>query len=263
MVKICNNVRGAGRLITLLGVIVWAALVYTACRRYRMDAMGQARWLQLACRRALRAVAVEVESRGEPAHGAVIVANHLSYLDILVIAALTPVVFVSKSEVRSWPLFGWFAEKAGTRFIDRNRRGDVARIGAELGPVMAAGLTVVLFLEGTTTDGRDVRPFKASLLEPAVRNGWAVVPAALDYSVPAGRSVEREVCWWGDMMLVPHLWNLTTLPWIRSRVAWGAAVKAEESADRKALAEHLCKRVRALRQPVRDGLLRQGIVPKL
>lgn len=242
-----NNVRGAGRLAALLAVIAWSAAAYALCRRNRRDAAAKARWLQGTCRRALRVLAVETESRGAPAHGAVIVANHLSYLDILVIAALTPVVFVAKKEVRSWPLFGWFAAKAGTRFIDRGKRGDVARIGEELRPVMAAGLTIVLFLEGTTTDGRDVLPFKASLLEPAVRNGWAVVPAGLVYEVPAGRSVESEVCWWGDMTLAPHLWNFTTLPWVRARVTWGAAFPVESGADRKALAADLRERVVALR----------------
>jgi 1-acyl-sn-glycerol-3-phosphate acyltransferase len=231
----------------LLAVIGWSAVLYAVDRGNRRDAAGQARWLQGACRRALRVLAVEVESRGEPAHGAVIVANHVSYLDVLVIAALTPVVFVAKKEVRSWPVFGWFAAKAGTRFIDRNRRGDVARIGEELGPVMAAGLTVVLFLEGTTTDGRAVLPFKASLLEPALRNGWSVVPAGLVYAVPAGRSVESEVCWWGDMTLVPHLWNFTTLPWVRARVAWGELMTLPEGGDRKELAEQLRYRVVALR----------------
>jgi lyso-ornithine lipid O-acyltransferase len=247
MTTLWNNVRGAGRLVALLSVIAWSAATYAVCRSKRKDAVSKAHWLQLTCRRALRVLAVRVESRGEPAHGAVIVANHLSYLDILVIASLTPVVFVSKKEVRSWPLFGWFAEKAGTRFIDRNRRGDVARIGEEIGPVMAAGLTIVLFLEGTTTDGRDVLPFKASLLEPAVRNGWAVVPAGLDYAVPEGRSVENEVCWWGDMTLAPHLWNFTTLPWIRARVAWGGAVAVTDGVDRKELAAELRERVVGLR----------------
>lgn len=247
MTTFWNNVRGAGRLAALLAVIVWSAATYAVFRKNRCDAGGKARWLQCTCRRALGVLAVETESRGEPAHGAVIVANHLSYLDILVIAALTPVVFVAKKEVRSWPLFGWFAAKAGTRFIDRNRRGDVARIGEELGPVMAAGLTIVLFLEGTTTDGRDVLPFKASLLEPAVCNGWAVVPAGLVYTVPAGRSVESEVCWWGDMTLAPHLWNFTTLPWVRARVEWGGVVQVTDGADRKSLAVELRDRVVALR----------------
>jgi lyso-ornithine lipid O-acyltransferase len=250
MTTLWNNVRGAGRLAALLAVIVCGAVTYAVCARHRRDAGSKARWLQRICRRALRVLAVDVESRGEPAHGAVIVANHLSYLDILVIASLTPVVFVAKREVRSWPLFGWFAAKAGTRFIDRNRRGDVARIGEEIGPVMAAGLTIVLFLEGTTTDGRGVLPFKASLLEPAVRNGWAVVPAGLDYTVPAGRSVGTEVCWWGDMTLPPHLWNFTTLPWVRARVAWGETLPVTADDDRKALAERLWTRVVALRAAV-------------
>jgi lyso-ornithine lipid O-acyltransferase len=247
MGKIWNNVRGAGRLVALLAVIGWSAVFYAVDRGNRRDAAGKARWLQGACRRALRVLAVETESHGEPAHGAVIVANHMSYLDILVIAALTPVVFVAKKEVRSWPVFGWFATKAGTRFIDRGRRGDVARIGEELGPVMAAGLTIVLFLEGTTTDGRDVLPFKASLLEPAVRNGWAVVPAGLSYAVPAGRSVENEVCWWGDMTLAPHLWNFTTLPLVRARVVWGDSVGVVAEEDRKVLAGRLRERVVLLR----------------
>lgn len=247
MTTLWNNVRGAGRLVALLAVIGWSAVLYAVDRGNRRDASGKARWLQGACRRVLRVLAVETESRGEPAHGAVIVANHMSYLDILVIAALTPVVFVAKKEVRSWPVFGWFAAKAGTRFIDRNRKGDVARIGEELGPVMAAGLTIVLFLEGTTTDGRGVLPFKASLLEPAVRNGWEVVPTGLSYAVPAGRSVESEVCWWGDMTLAPHLWNFTTLPSVQARVAWGERVVSIYEQDRKALAVRLRESVMKLR----------------
>lgn len=244
--KIWNNVRGAGRLAALLAVIATSALAYALRGRHRKDAKAKALWLQATCRRGLRTLAVKVESRGEPVHGAVIVANHLSYLDILVLASLTPVVFVSKREVRGWPLFGWFAEKAGTRFIDRSRRGDVARIGEELEPLIAAGLAVVLFLEGTTTDGCDVLPFKPSLLEPAVRHGWHVVPAALGYMVPAERSAELEVCWWGDMTLVPHLWNFTTLPWVRARVSWGMPVVAIGA--RKALAEALRASVVRLRE---------------
>lgn len=247
MAKLWNIVRGAGRLAALLAVIAWSATEYAVGGRQRRDVEGKARWLQGVCRRALRVLAVDVESRGEPTHGAVIVANHLSYLDILVIAALTPVVFVAKKEVRGWPIFGWFAEKAGTRFIDRSRRGDVARIGEELGPVMAAGLGIVLFLEGTTTDGRGVLPFKASLLEPAVREGWRVAPAGLSYVVPAGRSAELEVCWWGEMTLALHLWNFTTLPWVRARVAWGEVIATQPDDDRKALATRLHERVVALR----------------
>lgn len=232
----------------LLAVIAGSALDYGLRRRHRTDAKAKARWLQATCRRGLRALAVRMETQGVPAHGAVIVANHLSYLDILVLAAQTPLVFVSKREVRGWPLFGWFAEKAGTRFIDRNRRGDVARIGEELEPLIAEGLAVVLFLEGTTTDGSRVLPFKASLLEPAVRHAWNVVPVALDYEVPAECSAACEVCWWGDMTLAPHLWNFTTLPWVRACVAWGQPFPA--LGERKAFAETLRSDVMRLRRKI-------------
>ena len=245
MIKVLEVVRGAWRLCALLAVIVASMAAYVANRRNRCDAVGKALWLQNTCRRVLGALAVSIESRGIPARGAVIVSNHLSYMDILLMAAVTPVVLVSKKEVRHWPVFGWFAEKAGTRFIDRSKRGDVRRIADEIGPVMQAGLTVVLFLEGTTTDGSGVLPFKSSLLEPSVAHGWNIVPAAVHYEVPSGRSVAREVCWWGDMTLAPHLLNFTTLPWVRAKVAWGMAAPA--SGDRKLLAESLHGQVSALK----------------
>jgi len=235
----------------MLAVIMWSMAAYGVDRSNRRDAVDRALWLQRACRRVLRVLAVSVESRGEPAHGAVIVSNHLGYMDILILAATTPVVFVSKKEVRSWPLFGWFAEKAGTKFIDRNKRGDVRRIAEEIGPVMLADLTVVLFLEGTTTDGRGVLPFKPSLLEPAVVQGWKIVPAALSYIVPAGRSMEGEICWWGNMTLLPHLLNFTTLPWVRATVSWGRPVVA--SKDRKILAEELHGYVVELKNGLAQG----------
>ncbi len=146
-------------------------------------------------------------------------------------------VFVAKREVRGWPLFGWFAARAGTRFIDRGKAGDVVRVGTELSPLVAEGLSVLVFLEGTSSDGRQVLPFKPSLLEPAVRGGWPVAVAALDYAVPAGRSVETEVAWWGDMTLPPHLANLLTLPWIEAGVTWGQTRSA--GSDRKTLARVL------------------------
>lgn len=245
MTKLGSSVRGASRLLAVIGVLGWMVLVYVLDGRNRRDAGSKARWLQRACRRLLKIFGVSVASHGRPASGAVIVANNLGYLDILVVASVTPVVFVSKKEVRSWPVFGWFAEKAGTRFIDRNKRGDVARIAEEIGPVIAERLNIVIFLEGTSSDGRDVLPFKASLLEPAVRHGWPVVPAALRYAVPAGRSAEQEVCWWGGMTLGPHLLNLTTLPWVKADVAWGDAVTA--GGDRKVLAETLRGQVVALK----------------
>jgi lyso-ornithine lipid O-acyltransferase len=193
----------------------------------------------------LKALGIRVVAQGKPARGTVIVANHLSYLDIVVLSSLTPVIFVAKREVRGWPLFGWFAAKAGTRFIDREKRGDVTRVGGELAPIMEAGLSIVLFLEGTTSDGREVLPFRPSLLAPAVAAGWKLAPAGITYAVPAGHSAETEVCWWGDMTLPPHLGNVATLPWVEARVGWGEMVPA--AGDRKLLAVELRNEVARLK----------------
>jgi 1-acyl-sn-glycerol-3-phosphate acyltransferase len=208
------------------------------------DLAARARWLQWICGRVLRVLGVKINAVGEPMAGAIIVSNHISYLDILVLAALQPVVFVAKREVRSWPIVGWFAQRAGTRFIDRGRRGDVARVVAEFAPAVARGVSVVIFLEGTSTDGHAVRPFRSSLLAPAVEQQWPVVPAAISYVLPAGHDVATEVCWWGEMTLTPHLLHLFTLPRITAFVAWGTAETA--MADRKALSVKLHERVTRL-----------------
>jgi 1-acyl-sn-glycerol-3-phosphate acyltransferase len=244
--------RGAMRLAGLGVILAWSAIRYLALGARRRELAVKAEWLSLTCRHLLAGLGVRLVSDGGRARGAVIVANHVSYLDIMVISALTPVVFVAKREVRGWPVFGWFAAKAGTRFIDREKRGDVSRIGDELAPIMAAGASVVLFLEGTTSDGREVLPFRSSLLAPAVKEAWLLAPAGITYAVPEGRSVEQEVCWWGEMTLLPHLKNIATLSWIEARVGWGDARKA--GGDRKLLAEELRVEIVRLRARKACGL---------
>ncbi len=235
------RLRAAGRILAFAWVALSSALMLIRCRR---DLAARARWLQWTCGRVLRVLGVKISAVGEPSVGALVVANHVSYLDVLVLASLRPVVFVAKREVRGWPIFGWFARRAGTRFIDRERRGDVARVVAEFAPAVAGGVGIVIFLEGTSSDGRAVRPFRSSLLAPAVEQRWTVVPAAISYALPAGHDVATEVCWWGDMTLAPHLLHLFTLSRIDAFVAWGAAENA--ATDRKALALKLHARVTRL-----------------
>jgi len=229
------------RLASLGGVIVWGVSRYALLARHRRSAVDRAVWLQGVCRAVLRALRVEIELTGEAPRGGLICSNHLSYLDILVFSALQPVVFVSKKEVRHWPVFGWFAEKAGTRFIDRTKKTDVRRIAEELSPLVAQGLSIVVFLEGTTSDGRHVLPFRSSLLEPALQGGWPLAPTAISYESSSPFQPERDICWWGDMTLTPHLLRLASIPWIRARVVWGSF--AEKATDRKTLAVRLREEV--------------------
>ena len=248
--RIVRWFRVSTRLALFVGAVVAGVAGFYFHRSHRRSLLSRARWLQRSCRRALRILRVNYSVGGRVPTGSIIVANHLGYVDVLVLAALTPVVFVAKREVRSWPIFGWFARMAGTRFIDRERRADVVRIANELAGPLKEGVNVVLFLEGTSTDGQGVLPFKPSLLEPAVRHGWPVTPAAMTFRVPDGHSARDEVCWWGDMTLAPHLLNLVGLPWVDARVACGEPMVAH--GDRKQVAAELHTRVGQLLAALRD-----------
>lgn len=111
-----------------------------------------------------------------------LVANHVSWLDIYLLNAVCPVRFVSKVEVRSWPVVGWLASRTGTLFIDRSKRHDTARINSEMSAVLSKGGCLGVFPEGTTSNGSLLRPFHASLLQPAVHSQSQVWPAAIRYT---------------------------------------------------------------------------------
>ena len=111
-----------------------------------------------------------------------LVANHVSWLDIYLLNAIRPVRFVSKVEVRSWPVVGWLANKTGTLFIDRTKRHDTARVNSEMSAVLNNGGCLGVFPEGTTSNGSLLRPFHASLLQPAVHSQSQVWPVAIRYT---------------------------------------------------------------------------------
>jgi 1-acyl-sn-glycerol-3-phosphate acyltransferase len=185
---------------------------------------------------------ITVEHEGYPRNG-LIVSNHLSYLDILAFGSLVPCAFVSKQEVRAWPLIGFLAARAGTVFVDRGRKTGVAESLGSMRRVIGASVPLLLFPEGTSSGGDSVLPFRASLLQ-AASEAAAVTPAAIDYHFEYG-SVENEVCYWRDMTFGPHIWNLLGTPGLTALVRFGAPHPAE--ADRKRLAAGLRRSVMALR----------------
>lgn len=119
--------------------------------------------------------------------GVLLVANHVSWIDILVINAALPAAFVAKEEVRRWPLIGWLAAKNDTVFLRRGSRGHARTINAQIAEILGRGKHVAVFPEGTTTDGRSLLHFHAALLQPALAAGRPVLPAAISYWEPDGR----------------------------------------------------------------------------
>jgi len=207
----------------------------------------RARWLQQICRRALRVFNLHRRiARPIPTRG-LLVCNHLSYLDILVLSATTPCVFVSKWEVKGWPVFGWLASLAGTLFLRRDRRSDVVRMTREMGRVLESGTLLVLFPEGTTSNGREVLPFKTSLLEAAAQFPGALAAGCIEYALEDG-DVGEEVCYWKEMTLLPHLLNLFGKRGLEARLRFTNLSPA--SADRKQLARQLHSAVVGLQNDV-------------
>jgi 1-acyl-sn-glycerol-3-phosphate acyltransferase len=120
------------------------------------------------------------------AAGSLLVANHISWIDIFVINAALPSAFVAKEEVRHWPLIGWLAAKNDTIFLRRGSRGHAKIINQEIAQVLAMGQYVAVFPEGTTTNGTSLLHFHAALLQPALLAGHPVLPLALSYWEPSG-----------------------------------------------------------------------------
>ena len=151
---------------------------------------------------------IRLELQGAaPARGSLFVANHTSWLDVYGIMAVQPAAFVSKAEVRSWPVVGWLAARTDTLFLRRGNRGHVKTINAAIGKVLQAGGNVTVFPEGTTTDGTHMLDFHAALLQPAIEAGHPVQPWALHYRGMDGRpngaaAYAGETTMWQSLRMV-------------------------------------------------------------
>jgi lyso-ornithine lipid O-acyltransferase len=192
----------------------------------------------------LRSLGVRVQFDGSRPTQGLIVSNHLSYLDIPVFAAIAPCVFIAKREVRNWPVFGFFARCGGTIFIDRQSRASTDQVAQQMIDVLRRGVPVMLFPEGTSTDGSVVMRFHPSLLEPAIALGKAIVPAAIAYRMAAAG--ERDVCYFGDVRFGPHLLQLLGRGGISAQIVFHP--DSDIYTDRKAAAQGLCEKVAAMRR---------------
>jgi lyso-ornithine lipid O-acyltransferase len=187
-----------------------------------------------------------------------IVANHTSWLDISVITAVAPVVFVAKREVAAWPVFGLLAKLQRSVFVDRTRRHKTREVNSEIAQRLAGGDPVVLFGEGTSSDGNRVLAFRTALIGAArdalaeadhVERVW-IQPLSVAYTamlgLPLGRQNRNQVAWYGGMSLWPHLRRLVAQGAIDVVVNWGEPIPYDELSDRKIVARRLEGEVRRL-----------------
>jgi lyso-ornithine lipid O-acyltransferase len=178
----------------------------------------RALWLHRACKMIVGRLSMRVSASGPLPDSGLVVSNHLSYLDILFFSSVMPCIFVSKSEVISWPLFGLLARCGGTIFVERGRGVAIESVSRQIAAALEAGIPVVLFPEGTSTSGQSVLPFFPSLFEAAVRNNSPVFPTAISYETDDG--CEADLCYYGDDTFLPHLLSVLAHRNLHAQIAF-------------------------------------------
>jgi 1-acyl-sn-glycerol-3-phosphate acyltransferase len=199
--------RAIRRAITLVLVLHYRVLAFWWMRlEGRPTLENRALWAQRSSRQILGSLGIHRTVIGTPPTHGLVVANHLSYLDILILSAAAPCAFVSKMEIGSWPFFGMTARLAGTIFLNRTSRQSAEKVAEIMGRRFKHTVPVLLFPEGTSTDGAEVLRFHSRLIDPATATATPITAAALSYQIEGGIP-ERELCWYGDAGFLPHLWR--------------------------------------------------------
>ena len=191
---------------------------------------------------------IKVEGSPTKTKKALFVANHISYFDIVAIGSIVPGRFLAKQELSTWPVFGILAKLARTIFISRSSSSAVKQLQL-IEHLLLKSERLILFPEGTSSDGRKVLPFKPSLFEAPIRADAIVQPLTIRYEKINGMPVDRRskplLAWYGAMDLLPHLWQSLSVGTITIKIVFHEPIRAIVFSNRKQLAKH-CQTIIAL-----------------
>jgi 1-acyl-sn-glycerol-3-phosphate acyltransferase len=179
-----------------------------------------------------------------PARG-LAVSNHLSYLDIIIFSAALPCFFVAKMEIKDWPFFGKAARRGGTIFVDRSSLASAMSVAEQMSERLKLPVPILLFPEGTSTDGSHVLRFHSRLIEPAISAGAPITAAAIRYQIDGGIQ-ERELCWYDNQKFIPHLWKVLGVSGFSAGLRFG---EPQIYPDRRVAADQTHAEVMAMREP--------------
>ena len=233
------------------GVYVVLTVVSPVAKLVRGESWSLRAWMfRFWSRWTARIINVHMETRGTPPVSPFfLVSNHLSYVDVILYASRLRCVFVARSDVVRWPIFGALCRLGNTLFIDRENKRDIPRVLGEIDRTMERGLGVIVFPEGTSSDGSSVLSFRPPLLEAAARARLPVSYASLTYETPGQEaSAQNHVCWWGTTGFTEHLLKLFQLRRIDATIHFGA--ESIREGDRKILATKLWRAVVSQFRPV-------------
>lgn len=246
-------------IVLVLGVLTVALmpLQWLATRRkWALAAQLPYYWQKLAT----RMVGVRIHTVGTPALAPVLFAsNHLSWMDVPILGSVLPVSFVAKLEVASWPVIGVLAKLQRTVFIDRTKRSKTGSANEAIGLRVGAGDSIVLFAEGTTSDGNQLLPFRSALLGAvgyaSGRESLTLQPVALSYvgihGVPVGRFDRPHIAWYGETGFVGHFYRIVGRGALDVVVSFGEPIPFDSTFDRKKAAEECAVSVRRMMQAAR------------
>jgi len=215
------------RLARLVGHIV-RGLWVTSVRFPRLDAAGQDHELRRWARHLLAILDVRVTCLNEPAAlppRSILVANHVSWLDVMTVFAVRPAVFIAKEDIRRWPVIGPLCAQAGALFIERGSRRHARHINGRVAETLAAGRLIAMFPEGTTTDGRSLHPFHRALFQSAVDADAVLHPVGIRYTGPDGAWTDAPA-FVGDMSLIESMWRLVSAKGLVAELHFAPAIPA-------------------------------------
>jgi 1-acyl-sn-glycerol-3-phosphate acyltransferase len=251
-----------------IAVIFFTATPVLISIQWLLDKLKLPGWGFICCnyyRFLCRLLRIEVRVEGAPVRDRAVlfVSNHVSWIDIVVIGSVLPVAFVAKSEVRKWPLVGLTAVMQRTVFVDRGKRHQAADAVAQIVDRLKRGTSVVLFAEGTSSDGNRVLPFRSALLgavevaAPHIPDPPTIQPMAIAYAaqqgIPLGRQKRPLAAWYGDMDFMPHIKTLAECAALDAVVSYGSPIVADGAYSRKELTARLERTTRRMMAEVLRG----------
>ena len=243
-----RRIRACWRLLRVF-LHILAGLWIAAVRLPRLQPDAQSARVQVWSLALLGHIGIALEIRGQPPvlGPVLLVSNHISWLDIPVMHAARHCRFVSKSDIKDWPLVGTLATAAGTLYIERSSRRDAMRVVRLMRDALLAGEVLAVFPEGTTGDGLSVLPFHANLLQAALSADAPAQPVGLRFTDKASGQPSLAPIYVGDDTLLGSIWRTLSAPPMVAVVHYGAPEQAE-GLDRRAWSEQLRAKVDGLRR---------------
>lgn len=250
------TLRAVRRAVVLGSLLIFCFTRSVLLRLFRPDTLeNRAKWLHESAIFVMKHLCIPLRITGTPPPSGLLVANHLSYLDIVTFGAALPCYLVSKAQISRWPFFGTLARAGGTIFVDRSSRASAESVTEIISERLKGPVPVLFFPEGTSTDGSRLLRFHSRFYTPAVDMAIPVTAASVRYIFNDG-TPEHEICWYGDASFLPHVLKMLHLGDFSVEISFG---EPHIYLSRRAAADATYREIEAMRTQ-QEALVPQSLV---